>query len=83
MSVYTLHGYVYKNSREAHACHAHDEMWFVGVVFTQAEPILWVSFNSCDLTTHMLLILYNIKMITNNIAVRVQELIKTVRFFLY
>ena len=61
MSVYTLHGYVYKISLDAHACHAHEEMWFVGVVFTQAEPILRVSFNSCDLITHMLLILYNVK----------------------
>ena len=38
---------VNKNVREAQACHAHEEMWFVGVVFTQAEPILRLSFNSC------------------------------------
>ena len=40
MSVYTLHGYVYKISLDAHACHAHEEMWFVGVVLTHAEPII-------------------------------------------
>ena len=62
MSVYTLNGYVYKKNLDAHACHAHEKMWFVGIVFTQVEPILRVTLNSCDLITQMLLILYNVKL---------------------
>ena len=60
MSVYTLHDYVYTISLEAHACHAQEEMWLFGVVFIQVKPILRVSFNSCDIITPMLLILYNV-----------------------
>ena len=51
-----------RNNLDGHACHAHEKMWFVGIVFTQVEPILRVTLNSCDLITQMLLILYNVKL---------------------